>query len=314
MTLRLPDRWIWDSWYVWDGDDCHAFYLCASRGLGDPERRHRNTNIGHAVSKDLQNWTVLADAISPSEAPAFDSWTTWTGSTLRGDDGVWRMFYTGTSRESEGRIQQVGVAKSFDLITWEKDTEFSLSADARWYEKLGDSDWVDEAWRDPWVYKSNNDGLWHMLLTARAKEGAINQRGVIGHAISADLERWEVTEPLTKPGQGFGQLEVIQFVEVNEVPLLIFCCGANELGEDKRAQFGEITATFSAPVTPGEPWGVTNARPISPFEIYAGRVVQRPTGEWVFLGFVNEVDGKFVGEICNPITVSASKEKGLFRV
>ena len=57
MALKLPDRWIWDSWYVKDGDTYHAFYLCASRGLVDPNRRHRNPYVGHAVSKDLVNWT-----------------------------------------------------------------------------------------------------------------------------------------------------------------------------------------------------------------------------------------------------------------
>ena len=40
MALKLADRWVWDSWYVWDGDVCHAFYLCASKGLVDPNRRH----------------------------------------------------------------------------------------------------------------------------------------------------------------------------------------------------------------------------------------------------------------------------------
>ena len=47
----------------------------------------------------------MADAIAPSEAPAPDSWTTWTGSIVRQPDGVWRMFYTGTSREDAGQVQ-----------------------------------------------------------------------------------------------------------------------------------------------------------------------------------------------------------------
>ena len=314
MALKLPDRWIWDSWYVWDGDTCHAFYLCASRGLVDPERRHRYTNIGHAISKDLENWQVLPDALSPSDEPAFDSWTTWTGSTVLGDDGVWRMFYTGTSRETEGRIQRVGVAKSNDLSNWSKDTSFVLEADSRWYETLGQSAWPDEAWRDPWVYKSKEDGVWHMLVTARAKDGDLNQRGVVGHATSSDLESWEVQEPLSKPGQGFGQLEVLQYVEVDGVPLVVFCCGVNELSDDIRNAHGDITATFSVPVEAGVPWEFSEARPFEPLEIYAGRLIQRPTGEWVVLGFINERDGEFVGEICSPIAVSANAEIGLIRI
>lgn len=314
MTLRLHDRWIWDSWYVWDGDVCHAFYLCASRGLGDPERRHRYTNIGHAISTDLVNWEVLADALSPSDEPAFDSWTTWTGSTVKGDDGLWRMFYTGTSRETEGRIQQIGVAKSDDLTIWHKDPEILIGADSRWYEKLGESEWVDEAWRDPWVFRSEHDGQWHMLITARSKSGQLNQRGIIGHAVSPDLESWEVVKPLSSPGQGFGQLEVLQYEIVNGVPIFVFCCGAGELSDELRQKFGDITATFSVVATQGLTANISEAKPFEPEHIYAGRLVQKPSREWVILGFVNEVNHEFVGEICNPIAVSADAERGLFRL
>jgi hypothetical protein len=48
MTLRLPDKWVWDFWLVRDGADYHAFYLQAHRSLGDPELRHMNASVGHA--------------------------------------------------------------------------------------------------------------------------------------------------------------------------------------------------------------------------------------------------------------------------
>ena len=62
MTLRLPDKWVWDFWLVRDGRDYHAFYLQAPRSLGDPELRHLNASIGHATSKDLRHWRILPDA------------------------------------------------------------------------------------------------------------------------------------------------------------------------------------------------------------------------------------------------------------
>ena len=37
MTIALPTRWIWDSWYVRDGDLWHAFFLQADKSLGDPD-------------------------------------------------------------------------------------------------------------------------------------------------------------------------------------------------------------------------------------------------------------------------------------
>ena len=129
MALKLPGQWVWDSWFAFDAGVHHAFYLQASRALGDPNRRHRNTSVGHSISADLKNWTVLRDALTPSESPAFDSWTTWTGSVVR-HDGKWWMFYTGTSREDGGDIQTVGAATSDDLITWEKlSTQALVKAD-----------------------------------------------------------------------------------------------------------------------------------------------------------------------------------------
>ena len=312
MALRLADRWIWDSWYVWDGDTCHAFYLCASKGLVDPNRRHRYTNVGHAISKDLTHWTVLPDAISPSDSPAFDSWTTWTGSTVKGDDGKWYMYYTGTSREDGGDVQSIGLATSDDLITWQKFSNKPIvSADSQWYEKLGQTNWPDEAWRDPWVYKSPEDNLWHMLITARAK-GTGRIKGVVGHATSSDMLSWEVKEPLSEPNQGFAQLEVFQLVEVNGVPLLIFCCGWRELDDVLQLRVGQTDATYSVVCNKDlSDLDFRKAKPFLNVPVYAGRLVQDTEGDWFLLGFINLVDGEFVGEISDPIPVTATIEDGL---
>src|SRR3712207_8946841 len=72
MTLRLPDKWVWDFWLVRDGTDYHAFYLQAPRSLGDPELRHLNASIGHAASKDLRHWRILPDALSADPPGVWD--------------------------------------------------------------------------------------------------------------------------------------------------------------------------------------------------------------------------------------------------
>jgi beta-fructofuranosidase len=46
-----------------------------------------------------------------------------------------------------------------------------------------------------------------MLLAARANHGPSDGRGVIGHACSPDLRRWQTGPPLSEPGEFF-QLEV----------------------------------------------------------------------------------------------------------
>jgi beta-fructofuranosidase len=313
LSLKLADRWIWDSWYVQDGDTYHAFYLCASRGLGDPNRRHRNPSVGHAISKDLKNWTVLPDALTPSDEPAFDSWTTWTGSVTKNDDGTWWMFYTGSSREDGGLTQRVGAATSKDLISWTKlGTDPLVEADGRWYEKLDLTAWGDEAWRDPWVFRFPGEKTWQMLVTSRAKEGEPSTRAVVGHATSENLIDWSVKPPLSQPGQGFGQYEVFQFEHVDGVPILLFCCGWRELGKESLERFGKIDATYSLVVNEDlSQLDFTKALPFTQNLVYAGRLIFGPDQKWYLMGFINEIDGKFVGELSDPIPVTADPVLGI---
>lgn len=308
--LKLADSWVWDSWYAFDGEYHHAFYLRASRALGNPDRRHRNPYIGHAISKDLKNWEVLADAVAISESPAFDSWTTWTGSVVRDDDGLWWMFYTGTSREDGGDIQTVGAATSTDLMTWTKlSSEAMVKADPTWYELFTPGFWHDQAWRDPWVFRTE-DGLWHMYITARANEGERFERGVVGHATSTDLRNWTVQPPLSETNSGFGQTEVFQVAVVDGVPTLLWCCGWRELPEASLQKYG-AGGMFS--VTADSvlgPWDLSKATRFPHPSIYAARVVEHE-GEWFMLGFRDIEDDKFVGEITDPIPVTSIAGVGL---
>ena len=211
MGLRLEDKWLWDFWLAQEGPDYHLFYLQAPRSLPDPDLRHWHVSIGHAVSADLRNWEILPDALAPSDGDAWDDYTTWTGSIIR-HEGLWYMFYTGAARAEDGLVQRIGFATSADLITWQKyGGNPVLTADPRWYELLDTDLWHDQAWRDPWLFRHPQTGEFHALITARANQGPADERGVIGHARSADLVQWQVEPPLTPPGE-FGYLEVPQLV------------------------------------------------------------------------------------------------------
>jgi beta-fructofuranosidase len=309
-VLELVDKWIWDSWYVFDGERYHAFYLSASRALQDPNRRHRHPIVGHAISTDLKNWEVVVDALIVSDSPAFDSWTTWTGSVVKGDDGRWWMYYTGTSREDGGDIQRIGAAVSDDLYTWTKlGAKALVEADSRWYERLDKTAWHDEAWRDPWVFK--RDGVWNMLVTARSNEGNPKTRGVLGHATSTDMIHWAVQPPLSRAGNDFGQLEVFQFEVVDGVPLLIFCCGWRELSAERQSAFGERDATYSVVVDANlKDVDFATARAFESELVYAGRLIKGNDG-WYLIGFRNFENGHFVGALSEPIPVTADPILGL---
>ena len=101
MALALADKWVWDFWVAEDAGMFHLFYLQAPRDLEDPDRRHWHASIGHAVSRDLLDWTVRPDALTASAGPSWDDLATWTGSVIRHNDR-WHLFYTGVSRAEGG--------------------------------------------------------------------------------------------------------------------------------------------------------------------------------------------------------------------
>ena len=303
MSNVLSDAWTWDMWFADDGDRYHAFYLKASRALADPGRRHFYVVVGHAISDDLYTWVEVADALIASDAPAFDDYTTWTGSVVEDADGLWRMFYTGTSRAERAKVQRIGVATSSDLYTWTKVGPSALcEADPRWYEKFDGVSWPDEAWRDPWVFAHGDE--WHMFVTARAKDGNPDDRGVIGHATSPDLQSWTVRPPLSRPGAGFGHLEVPQVEVVDGRGVLIFSSLGTELTRARR-DAGERGGVWSVPVDGATgPFDVATATRLTDESLYAGRLLHGHDGAWWLFAFNHiDADGAFVGSLSDPLPV-----------
>jgi beta-fructofuranosidase len=303
--LRLPSAWIWDFWLADDGDRYHVFFLYASRALQDERRRHRRAAIGHAVSDDLSNWVQVSDALASADGPAFDDLATWTGSVVRGHDDHWWLFYTGVTLIDEQMRQTIGAASSTDLEVWHKESTSPLvTADDRWYERLGGDIWYEEAWRDPWVLADPDGDGWHMLMTARANHGPADDRGVIGHAVSPDLRRWEVRPPLSKPGSGFGHIEVPQVASVEGRRVLLFSCLDPQFSAARRAT-GATGGIFYVPTdSPTGPFDIAAARLLTSDAFYCGRLVHDRSGQPVLLAFLYYDQARqFVGELSDPMPV-----------
>lgn len=302
----LPGSWVWDFWFADDGEQYHLFFLYASRALQDPDARHYRASIGHAVSTDLVSWTQVADALVRSDGPAFDDLATWTGSVVRHPDGTWFLFYTGSSLAADGKnVQRIGYATSPDLEVWTKAPGPALEAAAPWYETLDSGAWHDEAFRDPWVYADPDGDGWHMLVTARAPHGAAEGRGVIGHAWSPDLRRWELRPPLSEPSAaGFGQLEVMQVEVVDGRPVLLFSCLAEHASEARRSTTGGTWAVPAESLT--GPFDVEAAYPLTDDRLYVGRLLRRrDDGQWLLFAFHHTgPDGAFVGGVTDPLPVA----------
>jgi beta-fructofuranosidase len=304
MAFAREGSWVWDVWFADDGATYHLFYLHAPRSLGNPHLRHRNAVIGHATSPDLVEWEDHGDVLGPGDDGAFDATATWTGSVVRGDDGLWRMFYTGArflSEDDDANTETIGLATSVDLHTWVK-VGAVLSADPRHYETLGDSDWLDEAWRDPWVYRLPTESFWRMLITARSTSGELNERGVVGQAWSADLESWETGPAISEVPSDFAHLEVLQVVSIEDRHVLVFSAATSSLSGRSRHAKGGIWVVDD--VAPEGPFPIDSAVLLTDERLYSGRVVVDRNGRAVLLAFENEgADGEFIGAMTDPLPI-----------
>jgi beta-fructofuranosidase len=140
-----------------------------------------------------------------------------------------------------------------------------------------------------------------MLITARATDGPMDDRGVVGHAWSANLVDWELRAPLSRPGQGFGQLEVTQVEIVDGRPVVLFSCLAKDMAGYRRIPGVSGGVWAARGETLLGPWDIAGARPVTDSTLYSGRLIRDRGGRWQFLAFHHDhADGSFVGEIADP--------------
>ncbi len=315
MAIALEDKWIWDFWLARNGRDWHAYFLQADRSLADAELRHRNVSIGHAVSGDLLNWTHLGTCFRPSTGPAWDDWTTWTGSVLQGPDGTWHLFYTGTSHADAGMQQRIGHATSRDMHGWKRVGDgLALDYAGPLYEPYTPGTWHDGAFRDPWVIPNPVGSGWLMYFTARVPGRAEpNAGGAIGLATSDDLDHWTLQPPVYAGGM-FGQLEVPQVMEIEGRWYCLFCTAGEHWSSAYRALNPQTPVTGTHYLMADHPLGPWTLPPgeffdgAVPGRRYAGRLVRTEAG-LRFMAFIYTTpDSDFVGEVCDPIPVTVAPD------
>ncbi len=165
--------------------------------------------IAHAVSEDGLSWERVENALFISHPGSWDDDMLWTMSVSPdpGNEGGWRMFYTGLSMRDRGRVQRIGLARSDDLFTWEKDASgaFPLQLEAAPYEHGLDEGrhWV--SFRDPYYVRV--DGAGYLLAAARVDHGPIIRRGAVALFEETAPDRFEPRAPLFHPSR-YDDIEV----------------------------------------------------------------------------------------------------------
>jgi beta-fructofuranosidase len=192
------DKFVSDFWTVKKGEDYHLFFLQAPRALGDPDLRHFHHSIGHAVSRDLVNWTTLPPALMPDLNLPHERKGLATGSvTLCGD--TYHMLYVGVGDGGHGTDHSICLATSRDLIHWDRHPGNPvLKKEGSYYD-------VSACWADPFII-AEPDG-YYAFFKAHDRRQPKGYDGCVGAAVSRDFIHWDVLPPVFSPGL-FGEPEV----------------------------------------------------------------------------------------------------------
>jgi beta-fructofuranosidase len=192
LLYRPVDGWFGDVIPIHVDGTYHLFYTFLSRHDRGGPGVLKGVDWAHITTRDFSSFQELPTAI-PRGGPQDPDLLVGTGSVIAADDGRFVAFYSGINpgRRANGQAEQVVLrATSRDLVSWQKDPDFLLEADPRWYER--------HDWRDPFVYRDGEQ--WTMLLCARVRTGPFDRRGAIGVASSTDLQHWTFEPPLLAQG------------------------------------------------------------------------------------------------------------------
>lgn len=215
----------WDTWYISDSStgDVHAFYL--QRGRPDGNRTELEVNsLGHAVSKNLLDWTELPPILPPAPKGQLGDLQSWTGSTIE-CAGKYYMFYTLRSSSSAYRVQCIGMAESPDLYLWTPCAENPvITPDMRWYNtEASPAIHGLVCCRDLMVVKHDRRPGWFGVFATRVVSEEIQQGAVFAGAYTEDFQRWEQTPPVFRPPDGkYSIVEMPDLYKLGEKWVLTF--------------------------------------------------------------------------------------------
>jgi len=313
------DNFVYDYWYIAEGGQYHLFILQAPRSLGDPDKRHLNTTIGHIVSTDLVHWERLPDPLVPDHAYERDG--TATGSVVkRGDE--YCMLYTGLA----GKRKTICLATSHDLIHWSKYRHNPvLEVDDRLYDPEG-------TWADPFVVFDEASDGYYAVFKAHDIQQPAGLRGCAGAAFSKDLISWEALPPVFSPGL-YREPEVPAVYKFDQTYFLI-CMTIPPVWSDKlkakvlprKPQWGDIYMTSDKLLGPyGPPEGIELTR--TEDEAMMVRIIERSPGDYVSLSWwqgyedywvdwckTHDTSGVMPCVLQNPRRIFVDAEAGALRI
>ena len=165
-----PDHaWVGDLIPYYENGTYYAYYLHDPRIT--PGEFAEQTTWHLATTEDCRKFRYQGEAIARGGDDRPNK-NIYTGSVIKKGENEYYAFYTAYNADIQihGKsVQSVMRASSQDLIHWETDEDFLFVADDCTYEAFD--------WRDPFVFKNEEEGNYWMLLAARKKGGGAHRGG-----------------------------------------------------------------------------------------------------------------------------------------
>ena len=268
VFFQPADAWVGDLIPYQKDGEFWLFYLHEVRA--DPKP---GTAWNLVTTKDLTQFQDHGVALPHGTTEDLD-FNCYTGSVIADDSGVHHLFYTGQNPGNLGTdglpLQLVMHATSTDgMNTWVKHPELTFGAPDG-YESAD--------WRDPFVFRDEEAGLWRMLLAARHSDGPERRRGVIAQRVSTDLMTWEHTDPFWDPRRYITH-ECPDVFEWNGWWYMAY------------SEFSEtFTTRYRMAKSPTGPWTVPDLDSIDGRAFYASKTAERD-GRRFFFGWIASKEG-----------------------
>ncbi|EFE92542.1 glycosyl hydrolase family 32 [Oribacterium sp. oral taxon 078 str. F0262] len=196
IFYRPENGWVGDTIPFSHDGKFYIFYLHDERKGNTEDEYGYRTSWNLLITEDGVEIEDCGAVLPVGEYEDAD-YACYTGSVLSDREGRFHIFYTAQNNYNpkyfrDGRpMQYIMHAVSRDLIHWEKDRDFLLSADESIYEPYD--------WRDPYVFYEEKEKCYYMLLAARLRGASEQSGGCVGLCRSFDLLHWEAQQPFYQP-------------------------------------------------------------------------------------------------------------------
>ena len=219
--------------------------------------------------------------------------------SVRGDDGVWRMYYTALSTRPGPRRQGPadrprGVRRPDHLAARRRPAAGRARPALVPHDRRHRH---SETWRDPFVFADpGRRRLAHADHRPRTRTRRASATACSPTPAAPTCATWELQPPLTEPA-GFGQIEVPQIRVVDgrhaarRSPATRRSRAPSRSSASARTAPGPCSATHRSARGTSTPRGRSRPTP----KLFAAPLVQQRDGTWAFVGFRNqEPEGIFV--------------------